>query len=222
MGEEVIKRKYGKSDETKEKILEAATDLFYEYGFSRASTRQLVNQVKMSSSAIYNHFPDKSHILFTIISTAGDNVLIILRDIIKKYDDPEECLKKMISSMLALFKTGAMRKDIAVFIDELHQLPEDLREICNKQHREIFDLFKGRVRELKDRNLANPINDIVATFGIIGAMLWVYHWFRDTGPIPIEKVSDELIQLLFCGLVKADGPLDRIPKDDVQGGLSDE
>lgn len=222
MGRDVTKKKYVKGDETREKILEAAIDLFDKYGFARASTRQLVKQVGMSSSAIYNHFPDKHQVLFTIISRAGDSTLNELRDVISRYDDPEECLRNMISSMLALFKAGAMRKEIAIFIDELPQLPEDLREICNKQHREIFDLFETKIKELKKRNLANPINDKVATFGILGAMLWVYHWFRDTGPISIEQVADELTQLLFHGLMKADSRGGLVPEDDVQAGLADE
>lgn len=222
MGHDVRKKKYLKGDETREKILEAAIDVFDKYGFARASTRQLVKQVGMSSSAIYNHFPDKDHVLFTIISGAGDRTLNTLLGIIDRYDDPEECLRNMISSMLALFKTGAMRKEIAIFIDELPQLPEDLREICNKQHRQIFDLFEMKVKELKKRNLANPINDKVATFGILGAMLWVYHWFRDTGPISIDQIADELTQLLLHGLMKAGSPGKLIPEGDLQDDSADE
>lgn len=222
MGRDVQKKKYVKGDETREKILRAAIDLFDQYGFARASTRQLVKQVGMSSSAIYNHFPDKDHVLFTIISGAGDNTLNTLRDVIDRYDDPEECLRNMIAGMLGLFKTGAMRKEIAIFIDELPQLPEDLREICNRQHRQIFDLFEMKVKELKKRNLANPINDKVATFGILGAMLWVYHWFRDTGPISIEQVAGELTHLLLHGLMKTDSPTQPVSEGDLQAGSTDE
>ncbi len=199
-------RKQKRGQYTREKILQGAVDLFYEYGFARASTRQLVQRVGMTSSAIYNHFDNKDEILFTIIQRASGKTLDTIKDVISKYDDPEECLKHMISNMLYLFRDDGIKKEIAIFIDELYQLPEDLREICNKQHRLIFDLFESKVRELKNNNLANPINDKVATFGILGAMNWVYHWFRNNGPLTIEEIADELIKLLFNGLTRVDNP----------------
>ena len=194
-------KKHKRGQDTREKIIEEAVELFYEYGFARASTRQLVRRAGMTSSAIYNHFANKEEILFTIIQRAGDKVLVTLEEVIEKHDDPEECLKQMIAGMVFLFSASVMRKEIAIFIDELYQLPEDLREMCNKQHRKVFDLYLDKIRELKQKKFMNPINDTVATFGILGAMNWVYHWFRDSGHLSIEEITDELIKLLFNGLM---------------------
>jgi len=191
-----------KGQETKEKILAEAVDLFYAYGFAKASTRQLVGKVGMTSSAIYNHFSNKEEILYNIIKGAGDKVLATLNEVTERYDDPVECLKEMISGMLYLFSKGGMRKEIAIFIDELYQLPEDLKESCNRQHREIFKLFRNKIDELEALNKINPIDHTVASFGVMGAMLWVYHWFRDDGKVPMEQISDELTSLLFNGLLK--------------------
>ena len=191
-----------KGKATKEKILEEAVELFYTHGFAKASTRQLVGKVGMTSSAIYNHFSNKEEILFSIIQSAGDKVLKTLKKVIEEYDDPVECLKQMISGMLYLFSEGGMRKEIAIFIDELYQLPEDLRELCNRQHREIFGLFNSKIIEIGESDQLNPIDHTVASFGVLGAMLWVYHWFRDDGKVPMEKISEELTNLLFNGLLK--------------------
>jgi AcrR family transcriptional regulator len=199
-------KKHERSQDTIEKILKEAVELFYEYGFARTSTRQLVGRAGMSSSAIYNHFENKEEILFTIIQRASDKVLYTLKQVIETHDDPEECLKQMISRQLHLFEDSAIKKEIAIFIDELYQLPEDLRAICNKQHREVFDLYKGKINELKGKEISNSINDVVATFGILGAMNWVYHWFRNSGRLSIEEIADELIKLLFDGLIRANKP----------------
>jgi len=190
---------------TKEKIIEEAIELFYTQGFTKASTRQLVGKVGMTSSAIYNHFSNKEEILFDIIKSAGDKVLAALHETIEKYDDPVECLRQMIAAMLYLFSDGGMRKEIAIFIDELYQLPEDLRELCNMQHREVFKLFQNKIAEIGELNLINSVDYTVAAFGVMGAMLWVYHWFRDNGKLPMKTISEELIKLLFEGLIKTKG-----------------
>jgi AcrR family transcriptional regulator len=202
-------KKHKKGEITRERILQGAVELFYENGFARTSTRQLVKKAGMSSSAIYNHFENKEEILFTIIQRASDRVVDTLKRVISTYDDPVECLEQMISNMLSLFKDSEIRKEIAIFIDELYQLPEDLREICNRQHRVIFDLYKSKILELKKRKLINPINDIVAAFGILGAMNWVYHWFRNSGALSIEEIAKDLTKLLFNGLMRTDGPAAR-------------
>ena len=108
----------------------------------------------------------------------------------------------MISGMLYLFSEGGMRKEIAIFIDELYQLPEDLRELCNRQHREIYKLFYDKIKEMDDISKINPIDHNVAAFGVLGAMLWVYHWFRENGRLPMQNISNELTKLLFDGLMK--------------------
>jgi TetR/AcrR family transcriptional regulator, cholesterol catabolism regulator len=193
-----------KGQETREKILEQAVDLFCEYGFMKASTRQLVGRVGMTSSAIYNHFANKEEILFTIIQRAADRVLQTLKDTIERYDDPLECLKKMISSLLHLFSVGAMRKEIAIFIDELYQLPDEMREKCNRKHREIFNLFREKIVEIGKIRPLNSVNYTVATFGLMGATIWVYQWYRDNGELSMDEISSELIKLLFEGLLKSD------------------
>jgi len=193
-------KKHKKGLNTREKILNEAINYFYEDGFAKASTRELVMRIGMTSSAIYNHFENKEEILFTIIQSTGDTVLTTLNEAIEKYEDPEECLKQMIIRMLGLFKDHEMRKEIAIFVEQVFQLPKDLRKICNKKHREIFQTFKNKVFEFKKNTLECRLNETVATFVIIGAANWVYQWYKDSGDLSISDISDEIVLLLFDGL----------------------
>lgn len=189
-------------NDTRELILAEAVELFHTQGFVKASTRKLAKNIGLTSSSIYNHFINKEAILFTIIQRAGEKVLATLAEAIENYDDPRECLKQMITGMLSLFRVNAMKKEIAIFIDELYQLPQNYRKLCNQQHRMIFDLFRDKISEMEKKNLINPVNPTVATFGILGAILWVYHWFKEDGSLSIEEIADEMCRnLLFDGLM---------------------
>jgi AcrR family transcriptional regulator len=195
-----IKAKYKRGEKTKESVLDSAVDLFFDHGFSNTSTRELVRKAGMSSSAIYNHFTDKHQILFTIIDRAGEKVLLILRELIAQYGEPEECLKQMIACLIRLFETD-MKKEIAIFMDELNQLPPDLKKICNAKHRKIFDLYKKKIDEIRSTGRMNPIDGTVATFGIMGAMIWVYRWYKDDGVLDADDISKELWKLISGGLM---------------------
>ncbi len=193
-----------KGEETKEKIIIHAIDLFYEHGYTKASTRMLVKSAGMTSSAIYNHFKNKDEILFTIIQRTADKVLFILNQTIKQYKDPVECLKHMLTGMMHSLTHPEMRKEIAILNNELYQLPSDLRKKCNERHREIFELFRSIITEIQKRDRSDPINDTVATFGTLGAMLWIKNWYKDDGPLSIDEISDELINFVLKGLTGCD------------------
>ncbi len=193
-------KKHKKGLDTRERILTEAINHFSEVGFTKASTRELVRRVGMTSSAIYNHFENKEEILFTIIQLTGDKVLATLHGVIEEYKDPEECLKQMIVSMLGLFKDKEMRKEIAIFIEQVYQLPKDLKKICNQKHREIFNTFKNQIFEFKKNTPGCSMNETVAAFTILGSSNWVYQWYKDSGDLSIAKIADEMVLLLFDGM----------------------
>ena len=47
---------------TRDRILEAALDLFSRQGFAASSMRQIAAEVGMRASSLYNHFPGKDAI----------------------------------------------------------------------------------------------------------------------------------------------------------------
>jgi hypothetical protein len=41
----------------------------------------------------------------------------------------------------------------------------------------------------------------VATFSILGMINWLYHWYRPSKGLSLEKVAEELIEIIFRGLL---------------------
>lgn len=54
-----------KGNETKARIVEAATILFCEVGYTNASVRKIASSVGIRESALYNHFKNKEEIFLT-------------------------------------------------------------------------------------------------------------------------------------------------------------
>lgn len=61
--------------ETKERILEAATRLFSERGYNGVSVRDLARAVGIKESSLYNHFPGKDAIVSEIYETFRTRLL---------------------------------------------------------------------------------------------------------------------------------------------------
>ncbi len=191
-----------KSFDTKQIILDKAVDLFYEYGFVKASVRDIVRTVGVTNSTIYVHFKNKDQILYTIIQDIGSIVLEELCKAIEQYDDPVKCLKEMIFRQTCLIREK--RKELKIYIEEQYQLPKALRPKAVKQQRQIYELYYNKFSELENKNLLKPgIDKTVMAFSVFAMMNWIYRWYNDSGRLSIEEIANQSIAVFFSGILAA-------------------
>ncbi|MGB5156078.1 TetR/AcrR family transcriptional regulator [Desulfobacterium sp. N47] len=189
-----------KSSDTKQIILDKAVDLFYEFGFVRASVRDIVKTVGVTNSTIYVHFKNKDQILYTIIQDIGSIVLQELHKAIEKHDDPVECLKEMIFRQTCLIKEK--RKELKIYIEEQYQLPKALSSLAIKQQRQIHDLYYNKFCELEQIGiLKKGIDKTVMAFSVFAMMNWIYRWYNDNGRLSIEEIANQSIAVFFGGIL---------------------
>lgn len=62
-------------DDIRKKIIDTATQLFYNYGFEKTSTRQIALELNMSVSNLYKYFKNKEDIFDEIISVYYNHYL---------------------------------------------------------------------------------------------------------------------------------------------------
>lgn len=63
-----VNREFERGKETKNKIIDAAMELFAEYGYKGTSVRKIAARVGIRESALYNHFENKEAIFTSIAS----------------------------------------------------------------------------------------------------------------------------------------------------------
>lgn len=189
-----------KSSDTKQEILDKAVDLFYEYGFVKASVRDIVRTVGVTNSTIYVHFKNKDEILYTIIQDIGSIVLEELHKAIANNDDPVKCLKEMIFRQTCLIKEK--RKELKIYIEEQYQLPKALSSEAVKQQRQIHDLYYNKFCELEKKGLLKPgIDKTIMAFSVFAMMNWIYRWYNDSGRLSIEEIANQSIAVFFGGIM---------------------
>jgi len=189
--------------DSKTLIIERATDLFYRHGFVKASIRDIVRAVGVTNSTVYIHFKNKDDILYHIIDDMGSMLLRELSRVMVEHDDPVECLRQMILRQVSLIKEN--RREIKIYMEEHYQLPTDLRKKALKQHRQVYDIYYEKILEIKEKGLIRDLNPTVMTFGIFAMINWAHRWFRESGVLSIEKVAEEIVEIFFSGIFKADG-----------------
>jgi len=189
-----------KKFDVEEKILKKSVDLFYKYGFVKASIRDIVKAVGISNSTVYLYFKNKDEILFRIILDVGADLLKELQMVIEQHDDPVECLREMISKQI--WFSMQVYKKMKIYLEEQYQLRPHLRKKALKQHRQIYDLYYGKICEIEEKGLLYKADKTVITFAIFAVMNWVYRWFKPGGRLSIEEVAESTIDLFFRSILK--------------------
>lgn len=95
---------------TKQKIFEAAVDLFSRKGFSAVSMREIARAVGIKESSLYNHYPSKDAIM--------DHILDFYKAEIAKPRPPEEMIEEKIDAVSPeTFFTIGFSRTMAIMAD---------------------------------------------------------------------------------------------------------
>lgn len=94
----VAERKLRQKEEVKSKILLAAWDVVRSEGWQALSIRKIAEAIEYSVPVVYDHFENKEAILFEISSNGFALLLKKLREVEKKYSQPEALLKEVANA----------------------------------------------------------------------------------------------------------------------------
>lgn len=193
---------------TKEKIFDAAVDLFAEKGYDRTSIRDIARAVGITEGAVYKHFSSKEEILESIFAYIEGKIYL---------QAPEGSIDALIESLSlreilesvpgAMMADPELTKITRIMIIEMYYN----EKIRNYVHRELFErsvdetavLFK----KLMEKGKIRPCDPhAMSTFFISYLVYWYFETviFSYGKPQDLErnaKTMQAQIQL-FVGLLK--------------------
>lgn len=184
---------------TRHKIIDAATDLFYEQGYQKASLRDIANRVGVTQAAIYYHFRNKEEILYTIIEQSSNDLFFALKSCLSGNDDPLEKLRSAISQHIISIKTK--RKGAKIIIEDKRFLSGQLNRLVKEKEKAVYNLYKTQIEELQRSKKVKEYDLTAATFAILGMINWLYHWYRPEKSLSIEQLAEQIIDMLLSGLL---------------------
>ena len=183
-GQDLAKATKGKVTDRREEIVSTATELFYEYGFQKATMRDICRKVGITQAALYYHFRNKEEILYTIIERSSNNLHLLLRSSFSENKDPVEKLRNAIYQHILSIKHA-----------------REGAKLVKEKEKAVFYLYRDRLEELQKLGRIKPCDLTVATFSILGMINWLYHWYRPDKGLSLEALAEQIINILFRGLL---------------------
>jgi AcrR family transcriptional regulator len=190
-----------KPNDARERLIKAAIDLFYKKGYPTTTIRDIGKKADISTSVIYHYFKDKEEMLFEIIQLAGDDLFKLLNNVIETVDDPVECLEKMIKAHMVDWCLKRRKESKIIVMDDAW-LTKERKKINIDSQRKLYSLYKSKLNELQKKGLIVNTNLTVLCFSIFGVIAQSIRWYREKGPLSKEEVAQNVIHILFNGILK--------------------
>ena len=176
-----------------------AAQLFRDRGYDATSVSDVARALGMTKAGLYHHFESKEALLFEImmygLERVRDEVIVPVRPI----RDPEERLRQLIVRHARIATRG--QGAIAHLGDEIRALPAAGRRQIEQRMRIYFDLIRDTLVELKAAGRLRDVDPTVATFSLLGMILWLPRWFRQGGRLDQEAVANEIANFALGGLL---------------------
>jgi len=193
-----------KHHDARERLIKAAIDLFYRKGYPTTTIRDIGKKANISTSVIYHYFNDKEEMLFEIIELAGKDLFELLEDIISEVNNPVECLKKMIKAHMVDWCLKRKKESKIIVMDDAW-LTDKRKKANIEAQRKLYFLYKSKLSELREKGLIIDSDLTVLCFSIFGIIAQSIRWFSEKGPLSKEEVADNVIRILFNGVLKLKG-----------------
>ena len=184
----------------REEILETATWLFAEHGYSDAVTQALAEKLQVGKGTIYRSFPSKSDLFLA----AADRVMRKMRErvdaAIVGITDGLERLERAVGTYLAFFVehpeyVELLVQERAQFKDRKRPTYYEHREKNVVRWHEVLRslIAEGRVRDIPPEQVTSALSDMV-----YGTMFTNYFTGQRKPP---EEQARDLMDLLFRGIL---------------------
>jgi AcrR family transcriptional regulator len=147
-----------KSERTRQKIIDAANQLFYRKGYNRTSFSDVVEQAEVPRGNIYYYFKSKDEILRAVIRQRLETISTMLSNwdanISTPLDRLERFVRIMYDSTPALLRSGCPMGSLNI------ELAKDQPEL-QAEAKKLFDLFqRWLARQFSDLGYPEEARDL--------------------------------------------------------------
>lgn len=187
------------SKSTRERILDAAMELFSAKGFHDTKLDEIVAQASASKGSIYFHFPNKEKLFIALVDQFADLIERRAKEAIAKETDSIRRVQAALEAVLETF--SKYRRPAKLLLVQA----VGLGTVFERKRIEVNDRFVLLIQTYLDEAVADgsisPVNTHIASHAWMGAIYniviqWVY-----TG----EPTKDDIMEALLPLLLKSVG-----------------
>jgi len=184
---------------TAEVIVKAA-ELIREKGFEATTVNDISKATGLTKGGLYHYISGKRDLLYQIMRFGMEMLQTEVVDAVSEIEDPEEQLRTLIRLHVGLIAAG--KGALTTLQEETQGLEPKHRKEILAQKRAYFAFVREMLERLKRKRRLRKLDTAVATFSILGMVLFFARWYREKGKLDPTRVGDEIAEIALGGILK--------------------
>ncbi|WP_113369787.1 TetR family transcriptional regulator [Rhizobium sp. SYY.PMSO] len=196
---------------TREEVLTAAAEIFYENGVSGSSLEKIAKRAGVTRGAIYWHFKDKAEVLTALHSEIRlPQEAIVDYAIEHGHDDPLGLIEQGAVEVLQILAEDEHQQRVFAIMILGCEFTEHLTDAAQRiitANDEMFGKLQKLIEMAHERNTLAPLWTVdAAARGIQCSMNGLLaEWLRSDKSFPLVDVGERLIRSLVGSMRRSEG-----------------
>ena len=184
---------------TRERIVDAAVDLFATQGYDATSVAQVIERTHLTKGGFYHHFASKDALLYEVYGDLITGQLARMDEILARRLPPADTLRLLVNDLIV--STAASAQRALVFWRELHRLGDTHTAEYRAARRRYHDAMRRLVAKGQATGAFSKVASAdTVTFTIFGVVNELPLWYRPSGRKKPEQIATELADFVLAGL----------------------
>ena len=198
----VVPAQQTKSERTRQRILDAAAEVFRDRGYADARLSDIAAKAGMQAGSLYYHFDSRDQLVVEVlrlgIEKSWDHVAAAVGRLPSSATPIERLATAIRAHTTAVVGLSAYASAQARIVS---QLPGDIAHAHRKDMRAYgaywHDLFQAAQRA---GEVAGEVDLFVARMLAFGAMNWIAEWFTATNDTAIAELGEQAVRIFLHGV----------------------
>ncbi len=184
----------------KQRIVDASLVLFQQDGYHSVTVDRIVEYIGASKGGFYHNFKSKDELLYEIHDVFISYVIKQSQEAYDQYNTPITRLCAMVQTLSQVF--DVYQAHIIVFYEESRSLPEEYSVLIHKKRDQYRDILQKVIAEGQETNdFRSELPSTIVTMAIVGMINWTYKWFKQTGPLTMEEITEVFTDMILRAIV---------------------
>lgn len=184
---------------TRERIVEAAAEVFAEKGYRQSAVDDIVRRSGTSKGSFYHFFPSKEGIFLALLDGLGS---LLLDRVAARVERASGALGRVDAALVAALSLLEEHRTLArILVVEAPALGHGLDERLFAQHTRLARYIAARLDEAVRDGSIPPLDTELAAYGWLGAIHEVVlRWLHTGRPERLTEAVPEIRRLLLASV----------------------
>jgi len=188
-------------EKRKNQILDAATLIFSEKGFSKANTDEIAKKANLGKGTLYRYFKNKKDIFFSVVDRGLSKLKERILKEVEKVKDPLKKIENAIKAYLSFFEEN--KNFVGMLIHEQSSFRKRIAKRYFEHYYGNIDRIKKTFKTGIEQGLIKKM-DMDSVISVYASMLngLIYTWQFEGRKYSLKDKAPVIIKIFFTGIIK--------------------